>query len=212
MSTNKKRVNRKYQFDPIAHSPLFPVISEQVRLHVLAKRKKLYNENEWKRASRRLLFESLFEMERNFVPPQTYDENNTRTVSINRQIAIKTEMRSSLESLNCLMEWMRSQYKDENLSRHERLLELREEQREEKNNAEVLRHLRKIVFLQKLSKESKTEMERRKMCAHDAEMGRKKISAGEREEEETLMFPSDRKLAACGLITQPTKISTGHNM
>lgn len=209
MSTNKKRVNRKYQFDPIAHSSLFSVVSEQVRLHVLTKRKEAYNKNEWKRVYRRELFESLSETERNFFPPQTLDENNTRILSINRQVAIKTEMRSSLESLKCLIEWARSHYKSENLSQQQRLLELREEQHEEKNNAEVLRHLRKIMFLQKLSKESKAELARRRIRVQDAEIGRKRTSTGEREEEEALLFPSDRKLAACGLIAQPAKTNIG---
>ncbi|UKK02995.1 hypothetical protein MACK_003097 [Theileria orientalis] len=205
MSYQKKKTNRKYQFDPLSHSSLFHFVSDSVRSHVRLEREKMYKKYEWKRSKRRELFSLLSEVQKNFIPPQTSNENDARALSLNKQIAIKTEIKTSLESLQCLLDLALYKVTKKEEIYDENLKDIKKEELEDRKRIEELRDERRKKFIERVANESKAVLDSRSKRRMEMEAARKEIRDKESEEEARLFFPCDRKLAACGLIPQVYK-------
>ncbi|EAN32217.1 hypothetical protein TpMuguga_04g00863 [Theileria parva strain Muguga] len=207
MSNQRKKNNRKYQFDPLSYSSLYHFVSDSVRAHIKKERDKQFKETEWKRSSRRELFNTLSEIQKNFIPPQTSNENDLRALSINKQIAIKTEIKSTLESLQSLVEFGIYKLSKKDELYNENVKSILKEEKEDRKKLEDLRKVRKAKFLERISKESKLVLESREKQRLEAELERKRFNDEESKEESRFYFPSDRKLVDCGLLPPISRIT-----
>ncbi|KAK2196307.1 hypothetical protein BdWA1_001549 [Babesia duncani] len=202
-----KRTVRKYQFDPLAHSALFPLVARHVRAHICQQRAALFKKTEWRRAARKHLFDQLSCMQDEFIRPETLQELVHRVGHVNTLIATKTELKSALESLKSLVQWADNVKFDKSspgifTCQCDTTLE---EQLEEMRLLNLKRQERKVKFLEKLHAKAKQAIDSNQNLLSKVIDNAEKLARDEKQEEEIWFIPSDRKLAACNINTRPKR-------
>lgn len=195
----KKRVGRKYQFDPQDVSQKFQIVEEHVRKQILQDRAKLRAQHEFDRNQRRLLFNRLAEVRNAFIPPETRDEADTRALALNAQLVLKESQRESLLSLyQNIQEAIDSIQKPESSIFSTEALTTVEEELAEKEALEAIRKIRGAAFISELIGKSKLDLENREKELEQVIAERHQRTHEEKQEEERTLMGSDRKLLLSG--------------
>lgn len=193
----KRRVTRKYHFDAHSHSQKYHSTARSVVRHIVRERKNQGNQSEWKFRSLSNLYKSIQEIRGNFKIPNSIHETQIRATFANVQLAIKTELKSSLEHLLTMLEAAEdtldhsSTFSSENYSMEEALEEAKEFER--------IKAEKGGKFLAEILKQGKEMMEFLEAECNAFEEEKRKAEREEEREELIHFIASDRKLVACGL-------------
>ncbi|ORM40106.1 uncharacterized protein BXIN_1447 [Babesia sp. Xinjiang] len=203
----RKRHGRRYQFDPQSASPAFPLVADRVRQLVNRDRDNMQTTYCDCRVARKSLFEKLCKVEQEFIPPDSKDELDTRADALNEQLAILSETNHALQTMLRVIDGKRrGAVNQEEKTFTTEPTTTHEEQDEETFVRDSLREQKKLAFMSKLMKRSRSELERRRRKTKEQLAAIQKRVEEEKIEEQETLLGSDRKLLVTGVYRSQLRL------